>query len=77
MVRKHEPVDVRIGKFDILATYTYARALHDGLDDDKAKQRGMVPDRTSMEAGHGTIMGGTKRSDPSGAGGLNSPGPRS
>ncbi len=31
-----------IGKFDILATYTYAQALLDGLDDDEAKQRGMV-----------------------------------
>ncbi len=31
-----------IGKFDILATYTYAHALLDGRDDDEAKQRGMV-----------------------------------
>ena len=36
--------DVSIGKFDILATYTYtyAHALSSGLDDDEAKQRGMV-----------------------------------
>ena len=34
--------DVSIGKFDILATYTYASALLNGLDDDEAKQRGMV-----------------------------------
>jgi hypothetical protein len=34
--------DVRIGKFDILATYTYAKALLDGLDGEEAKQRGMV-----------------------------------
>ncbi|MBV8553925.1 MAG: hypothetical protein JO116_00080 [Planctomycetaceae bacterium] len=34
--------DVSIGKFDILATYTYAQALLDGLADDEAKQRGMV-----------------------------------
>jgi hypothetical protein len=34
--------DVSIGKFDILATYTYARALLDGHDDDHARQRGMV-----------------------------------
>jgi len=33
--------EVSIGKFDILATYTYARALLDGSDDDEAKQRGM------------------------------------
>ena len=39
---KKKPDDVSIGKFDILATYTYAKALHDGLDDDEAKQRGMV-----------------------------------
>ena len=40
---KRQPLDdVTIGKFDILATYTYALALLDGLDDDEAKQRGMV-----------------------------------
>lgn len=39
---KSTPSDVSIGKFDILATYAYAKALHDGLDDDAAKQRGMV-----------------------------------
>ena len=42
MVKKPEPHDVSIGKFDILATYTYAHALLNGLDDDEAKQRGMV-----------------------------------
>ena len=31
-----------IGKFDILATYAYAQALQDGLDDDEARERGMV-----------------------------------
>ena len=36
------PDDVSIGKFEILATYTYARALLDGMTDDEAKQRGMV-----------------------------------
>jgi len=42
-VEKKEPSDdVSIGKFEILATYTYARALLDGLDLDEAKQRGMV-----------------------------------
>jgi hypothetical protein len=34
--------DVSIGKFDILATYTYAHALLGGMNDDEAKQRGMV-----------------------------------
>lgn len=36
------PKDVRIGKFDILATYTYAHALLGGMEEDEAKQRGMV-----------------------------------
>ena len=36
------PNDLFIGKFDILATYVYAQALLQGLDDDEAKQRGMV-----------------------------------
>jgi hypothetical protein len=39
---KNSPDDVSIGKFDLLATYTYARALLDGYDDDQARQRGMV-----------------------------------
>ncbi len=42
MVTMYEPNDVFIGKFDILATYAYAQALLDGLNDDEAKQRGMV-----------------------------------
>jgi hypothetical protein len=42
MAKKQPPDDVSIGKFDILATYTYAHALLGGLDDDEAKQRGMV-----------------------------------
>ncbi len=39
---KQQPGDVSIGKFDILATYAYAHALSSGMDDDEAKQRGMV-----------------------------------
>jgi hypothetical protein len=42
MTKTEPPSDVSIGKFDILATYAYARALFDALDDDEAKQRGMV-----------------------------------
>ena len=42
MAKKRPPDNVSIGKFDILATYTYAHGLLDGLDDDEAKQRGMV-----------------------------------
>src|SRR4051812_23755016 len=34
--------DVSIGKFDILATYTYVEALLHGTPDDEAEQRGMV-----------------------------------
>jgi hypothetical protein len=34
--------DVSIGKFDILATYTFAKALLGGLSEDDAKVRGMV-----------------------------------
>jgi len=40
---QRQPLDaVSIGKFDILATYAYAKALLDGMTDDEAKQRGMV-----------------------------------
>ncbi|MGA2706138.1 MAG: hypothetical protein ABSH35_34300 [Isosphaeraceae bacterium] len=42
MTNKQPPDNVSIGKFDILATYAYAKALLDGLNDDEAKQRGMV-----------------------------------
>ena len=42
MPKKQPSDDVSIGKFDILATYTYAHALLSGMDDDEAKQRGMV-----------------------------------
>jgi hypothetical protein len=42
MEKKRPLRDVSIGKFDILATYAYAQALQDGLDDNQAKQRGMV-----------------------------------
>jgi hypothetical protein len=34
--------DVRIGKFDILATYSYARALLESAPTDEAKVRGIV-----------------------------------
>src|SRR5690242_8741667 len=42
MTKKQAPLDASIGKFDILATYTYAQALRGGLDDDEAKKQGMV-----------------------------------
>ncbi len=34
--------DVRFGKFEILATYTYAKALRSGLPEPEAKTRGIV-----------------------------------
>ena len=42
MPKKPPSDDVSIGRFDILATYTYAHALLSGMDDDEAKQRGMA-----------------------------------
>ncbi len=39
---KSKPDDVSIGKFDILATYAYARALLGGLSEPEAKERGIV-----------------------------------
>jgi arginase family enzyme len=39
---KKKPDDVSIGKFDILATYTYAKALLEGLPMGQAKEKGMV-----------------------------------
>ena len=42
MTTEQREGDVSIGKFDILATYVYARGLIDGLSDHEAEQRGMV-----------------------------------
>jgi hypothetical protein len=42
MAKDKPPGDVSIGKFDILATYTYVHSLLSGMDEDQAKQRGMV-----------------------------------
>ena len=36
------PDEIKIGKFDISATYAYAKALLDGASADEAKQRGIV-----------------------------------
>ena len=35
-------IEVHIGKFDILATYTNAQALQHGAADPEAKERGIV-----------------------------------
>ena len=40
--------DVSIGKFDILATYVYARGLLDGLNDDEAKQAARTRARDAL-----------------------------
>ncbi len=37
-----KPDEVRIGKFDLLATYMYARARLDGLPEVECKERGLV-----------------------------------
>jgi hypothetical protein len=50
--------DVSIGKFDVLATYTYARALLDGADDSEAKERGMVAAIMGARAKVGHTSGG-------------------
>ena len=42
MGKKPPSDEVSIGKFDILATYAYARALLDGSPVGEAKERGMV-----------------------------------
>jgi hypothetical protein len=39
---KSKRSDVSIGKFDILATFTYAKALLDGLPEPEAKERVVV-----------------------------------
>ncbi|MFO0892982.1 MAG: hypothetical protein U0790_28080 [Isosphaeraceae bacterium] len=54
--------DVSIGKFDILATYTYAKGLLDGLEDDEARERGMVAAVMGAKARMGHT-GGTHHDD--------------
>ena len=55
---KRQPLDdVSIGKFDILGTYTYAQCLLDGLNDDEAKQRGMVAAIMGAQARLGNPQG--------------------
>ena len=49
--------DISIGKFDILATYTYARALRDGTAEAEAKVRGMVAAIMGAQARLGRLHG--------------------
>ena len=59
--------EVVIGKFDILATYTYARARLDGAAEDEAKERGMVAavmgarNRLGRRAGHADDFAAVKQ----------------
>lgn len=57
-----KPEAVSIGKFDILATYTYAKALREGTSDSEARERGMVAAimGAKARAGH---PGGSHQSD--------------
>jgi hypothetical protein len=52
--------DVKIGKFDILATYSYAKALLDGAPADEAKQRGIVAAIMGAKAKLGHTSGSQK-----------------
>ncbi len=54
--------ETRIGKFEILATYTYARAVRDGLGESAAKERGIVA------AVMGARARGLRRGGPRGTG---------
>jgi len=55
---KKSPGDVSIGKFDILATYTYAKALLDGESESEAKEKGMVAAIMGAKARLGHAAGG-------------------
>jgi hypothetical protein len=57
---KKRPDDVSIGKFDILATYAYAKALLDGLPVGEAKEKGMVAAIMGAKARLGHTGGGHK-----------------
>jgi hypothetical protein len=50
---KKSPDDVSTGKFDILATYTFAKALRDGLPEAEAKERGIVATVAEAKSRHG------------------------
>jgi hypothetical protein len=50
----------RIGKFELLAIYTYARALRDGLTDNEAKERGITAAVMGAKS-HGLTRGASDR----------------
>jgi hypothetical protein len=49
--------DIKIGKFDILATYTYAQALLHDVPDAEARQRGIVAAIMGAKAKSGASAG--------------------
>src|SRR3954469_11812427 len=55
--------DVSIGKFDVLATYTYAKALLEGAEDSEARERGVVAAIMGARAKLGQTGGGHKDYD--------------
>jgi hypothetical protein len=55
-----DETEVKIGKFDILAAYTYAKALLEGASTDEAKQRGIVAAIMGAKAKLGHTSGSQK-----------------
>ena len=55
-----DETEVEIGKFDILATYTYAKTLLEGAPTDEAKQRGIVAAIMGAKAKLGHTSGSQK-----------------
>jgi hypothetical protein len=64
-----EKRESRIDKFEILATYTYAKALHDGVSDREAKERGII---AAVMGARSRGVGRRSRSQPGGSSALNS-----
>jgi hypothetical protein len=63
MAKSKTPADVSIGKIDILATYTYAKALLGGLPADEAKVRGLVAAIMGAQVRAGAPSHGRGRDD--------------
>src|SRR5262245_17256394 len=56
--------DVKIGKFDILATYTYAQVLLDGSSDEVAKEWGIVAVIVGSHTRNGYVRDHRAEKDP-------------
>jgi hypothetical protein len=63
--KRAAPGGVKVGKFDILATFAYAEALRDGADDADARQRGLVAAIMGARARSGTRRDGRPVGDAS------------